>query len=87
MAIAISSFVLASSAPWVSALWAMAENAFITSGAPPRRFLSSALQPFVSSGQFFVSMIKFSLPPAKAGDAGQATHAGAAVLTKHIYIS
>src|SRR5271166_890179 len=56
IAIAISSFVLPSSAPWASALWARAENAFITSGAPPRRFLSSALSPRAKSGQSFVSM-------------------------------
>jgi hypothetical protein len=40
-----------------SAAWAMAEKAFITSLAPPRRFLSSALSSFAVEGQSFWVMM------------------------------
>jgi hypothetical protein len=39
---------------------AIEENAFITSGAPPRRFLSSELSDRVNSGQFVVSIVVLS---------------------------
>jgi len=50
-AAAMSSLVLASSAFGASALCAMAENALMTSGAPPRKLRSCALKTFVVSGQ------------------------------------
>src|SRR5208337_3875116 len=57
---AISSLVFGSSAPSASAACASEEKAFITSGAPPRRFLSSELSVRVSSGQFVVSIVVVS---------------------------
>src|SRR6516164_5332486 len=48
---AISSLVLASSAFGASAVCAIPENAFMTSGAPPRRLRNCALSTFVVSGQ------------------------------------
>src|SRR5208283_1693838 len=67
IASAIISLVLGSSAPCVSAACASEEKAFITSGAPPRRFLSSELKLLVHSGQFAVCVIIFSNRIASSG--------------------
>src|SRR5271165_729607 len=64
---AINSLVFGSSAPCVSAACASEEKAFITSGAPPRRFLSSALKLLVQLGQFVVCVIIFSNRIASSG--------------------
>src|SRR6516164_3499272 len=56
MANAISSLLLASSALAAVAACAMLANAFMTSGAPPRKFLSSAVSSFVISGQSFIAL-------------------------------
>src|SRR6516162_2647864 len=51
---AISSLVLPSSALGADAARAMAANAFITSGASPRKFLSCAVRSFVLCGQLVI---------------------------------
>src|SRR6516225_379646 len=53
---AINSFVLLSSALAAVAAWAIPENAFITSGAPPRKFLSCAVSSLVICGQSFIDL-------------------------------
>jgi hypothetical protein len=52
---AISSFVFPSSAVAANPAFAMLENAFITSGAPPRRFRKCAVSSVTVWGQFFMS--------------------------------
>src|SRR6516165_11292697 len=55
---AINSFVLPSSALAAVAAWAIPENAFITSGAPPRKFLSCAVSSLVICGQSFMIYLR-----------------------------
>lgn len=50
---AINSFVLASSDSGPAAALAMAENSFITSGAPARKTFNSAENSAIISSQFF----------------------------------
>jgi hypothetical protein len=59
MASAINSLVLASSASGPEAALAIAENSFITSGAPARKTFTSAENSVTISSQFF-AMIALS---------------------------
>src|SRR5262249_37940302 len=52
---AMSSFVFPSSALAAKAAFAILENAFITSGAPPRRFRKCAVSSVTVWGQSFIS--------------------------------
>jgi hypothetical protein len=61
MASAINSFVLVSSASGPEAALAMAENSFITSGAPARNTFTSADSSVIISSQF-LPIITLSLP-------------------------